>query len=188
MNFDEEVLEIIAINLIDKEDIYSRLASLSKTYEIICIVSPFHLAFQYPHFDLVEVIEKSKIQEIQQLVDLAETYGKLGKTLAGQLKYVDSEEVVVDVKKLITALTIQFSIESNLNVLIGFAFHLACMIDREFGGEKGTEFLDKEFFMRKHADEIQLIQEALRSIEYKYQIKISEDEVCYMVSFFINTH
>lgn len=42
--------------------------------------------------------------------------------------------------------------------------------------------------MRKHADEIQLIQEALRSIEYKYQIKISEDEVCYMVSFFINTH
>lgn len=95
---------------------------------------------------------------------------------------------MVDVKKLITALTIQFSIESNLNVLIGFAFHLACMIDREFGGEKGTEFLDKEFFMRKHADEIQLIQEALRSIEYKYQIKISEDEVCYMVSFFINTH
>lgn len=188
LNFDEEVLEIIAINLIDKEDIYSRLASLSKTYEIICIVSPFHLAFQYPHFDLVEVIEKSKIQEIQQLVDLAETYGKLGKTLAGQLKYVDSEEVVVDVKKLITALTIQFSIESNLNVLIGLAFHLACMIDREFGGEKGTEFLDKEFFMRKHADEIQLIQEALRSIEYKYQIKISEDEVCYMVSFFINTH
>lgn len=188
LRFDEDIFEIIAINLMDKEDIYSRLTTLSTTYEIICIVSPFHLVFQYPHFDLAEVIEQSKIHEIQQLVDLAGTYGKLGKTLSGQLKYADSEEVMADVKELITALTIQFSIESNLNVLIGFAFHLACMIDRALGKEAGTEFLDKEFFMTMHANEIQLIKEALYSIEYKYQIKISEDEMCYIAAFFINTH
>ncbi|MFL0267061.1 sigma 54-interacting transcriptional regulator [Candidatus Clostridium radicumherbarum] len=186
LKFDKGFLEIIPINLIDKENINIRIKKLIKDKNLVCIVSTFDVNFKVPQFGLHEVLNLTAISTIQQLIDIEATYIKMGDTLKHQLKNVDGSEVFKDIRKIISQVEEELNIKMDTDILIGVTLHMGCMIDRLKIGGAIIEFEDSEQYIKENPELYTVVQKACSYLNKKYNIKIIEDEICYIMSY-LNT-
>lgn len=61
---------------------------------------------------------------------------------------------------------------------------MACMIDRLKGGGTVEEFIDKEKYISENHELYNAVKKAYGILNKKYDIDISDDEICYIMSFF----
>ncbi|WP_243156155.1 sigma-54-dependent transcriptional regulator [Clostridium sp. C2-6-12] len=189
LNFDKNLIEIVPINFIGKESIYERIEKLKKKYTLICFVSPFELDVNYPQFMLDSIIEGTCTDEIQKLIDVEKTYVKMEETLDRQLKNIDGKIVLKDIKKFNVTVCEALNKNISTNILIGITFHIACMIDRIKENQFIDEFEGKEKYIKENFDLYRIIKSACASLNTKYSITISDDEICCLMNFFNNkTH
>lgn len=184
LEFDSRTFDIIPINLLGAENIKSRLKAIEKEYKIICIVSSFKIDVKIPQFDLYGVLNKKAIKPIQRLIDLETTYIKMGETLENQLKHVDGEMVLKDIRKFNNTIEEELNIKIDTNFLIGATLHIACMIDRLKEGGSIDEFDNKEAFIRENPELYRIVKNASVTLNNKYSIEITKDEICYVMNFF----
>ncbi len=187
--FDKNLIEIVPLNFIGKESIYERIEKLKRKYILICFVGPFELEVNYPQFMLDDIIDGRSTEQIQKLIDIEKTYIKMEETLDNQLKNIDGKIVMKDIKKF--NLTVVEALNTNIstNILIGISFHLACMIDRIKDNQFINEFEGKESFIKENFNLYRIIKNACASLNTKYSITISDDEICCLMNFFNNkTH
>lgn len=186
LEFDKGLLEIMPINLMDKENINTRIKKLIKNKNLVCIVSTFDVNLKVPKFGLHEVLNKTALSPIQQLVDIETTYIKMGDTLTHQLKNVDGSEVFKDIRKMIFQVEEELNVKMDTDILIGVTLHMGCMIDRLKIGGAIIEFENSEQYIKDNPELYRVIKKACSSLNKKYDIKIIEDEVCYIMSY-LNT-
>ena len=184
LSYDSNLLDIIPLNFVDKENIYTRINKLRSKYEIICFVGPFKLEISDPQFMLDDIIEGECIKDIQKLVDLERTYIKMGDTLQNQLKNIDGKLVLQDIKRFCNTVTEILNIRITTNILIGIALHMACMIDRIKSGGIIEEFENKESFIAENINLYRIIKNTCTALNTKYSIIISDDEICNLMKFF----
>lgn len=184
LDFDSNIIKIIPVNLIGVESVYSRLKNIEKERSILCIVSPFNVDIGVPQYGLHEVLSLEAIKSIQKLIDIETTYIKMGDTLKNQLKYINSKGVLQDIKRFINVIENDLKIKVNTNALIGIALHMACMIDRVKGGGTIEKYMDKERYISENLELYKIVKKACGILEEKYGIAISDDEICYLMSFF----
>lgn len=182
--FDSNILEIIPLNLIGKENIYTKLRDIGSERGIVCVVSSFDVDNKAPQFRLDEVLNLRAIKAIQKLIDIETTYIKMGETFKYQLKNVDGLKAFVDIKKFISSVEEYLDIKMDTNVLIGITFHMGCMIDRLTVGEAVMGFEGRDDYIRENLELYQNIKRACVPLNEKYNIDISEDEICYIMNFF----
>jgi len=182
--FDKNLVEIVPLNFIGKETIYKRIEKLSKKYEILCFVGPFELEVDYPQFMLDDIIERTASKDIQKLIDIEKTFIKMEETLEHQLKNIDGKAVLNDIKKFCRTIAEALNIKITTNVLIGIAFHMACMIDRLKDNITIEEYECKEKFIEENLKLYKIIKSACTSLNTKYSIVISEDEICCLMNLF----
>ena len=130
LTFDKNLMEIVPLNFIGKENIYERIEKLKRKYSLICFAGPFELDVNYPQFMLDDIMEGTCIKDIQKLIDIEKTYIKMEETLDRQLKNIDGAMVLKDIKKFNINVTEALEVNISTNILIGITFHVACMIDR----------------------------------------------------------
>ena len=99
LTFDKNLMEIVPLNFIGKENIYERIEKLKRKYSLICFAGPFELDVNYPQFMLDDIMEGTCIKDIQKLIDIEKTYIKMEETLDRQLKNIDGAMVLKDIKK-----------------------------------------------------------------------------------------
>jgi len=184
LNYDNNIFEIIPINLVGSESIYTRLRNIEKERRILCIVSSFRIDTSVPQYGLHEVLSLEAIKPIQRLIDIENTYIKMGDTLENQLKNINSKYVLQDIKMFINAIENELNIKVNTNALIGIALHVACMIDRLKGGGSVDEFMNKESYISENYELYNIVKKACEILNKKYDINISDDEICYIMTFF----
>ncbi|WP_026883108.1 sigma 54-interacting transcriptional regulator [Clostridium akagii] len=185
LKFESDLLDIVPINFIGKESIYERLEKLSYKYEIICLVSPFELEVDYMQFTLDDIVEGTSIDEIQDLINRERTYAKMSETLDHQLKNIDGKTVLKDIKTFCRVVRETLNIKLTSNALIGITLHMACMIDRLCGNEELEEkYPDKEGYIEENLELYRLIKNRCISLNTKYTIIISEDEICFLMNLF----
>ncbi|MDP9751118.1 PRD domain-containing protein [Thermoanaerobacter pentosaceus] len=124
------------------------------------------------------------IKPIQRLIDIENTYIKMGDTLENQLKNINSKYVLQDIKMFINAIENELNIRVSTNALIGIALHVACMIDRLKGGGSVDEFMNKESYISENYELYNIVKKACEILNKKYDINISDDEICYIMTFF----
>lgn len=180
LKIDENIFNIIPVNLIGKESIYERLKNISKENRIVCIVSHFNIDTKIPQFDLAEILSLDAIPSIQRLIDIETTYIKIGDTLENQLENVGGKSVLKDIKKFISNIEEELNAKINTNALIGITFHMAAVIERLKKGEKIDEFEDKDRYIQNNRELYSIVRYACTYLENQYDIKISDDEVCYI--------
>ena len=189
LNFDKNLIEIVPVNFIGKENIYERIEKLKRKYVLICFVSPFKLEVNYPQFMLDDIIDGKSTEQIQKLIDIEKTYIKMEETLDHQLKNIDGRIVLKDIKKFNVTVSEALNVNISTNILIGITFHLACMIDRIKDNEFIDEFQGKDQFIKDNFNLYRIIKNACASLNTKYLITISDDEICCLMNFFNNkTH
>jgi len=184
LTFDKKLIEIVPLNFIGKENIYERIEKLKRKYILICFVGPFQLDVNYPQFMLDDIVEGTCTKDIQKLIDLEKTYSKMEETLDGQLKNIDGKAVVNDIKKFNKTVVEALSINITTNNLIGVTLHIACMIDRIKEKESIEEFQGKEDYIKDNLELFRIVKSAFASLNTKYCIIISDNEICYLMNFF----
>ena len=184
LTLDKNLIEIVPLNFIGKENIYERIEKLKRKYVLICFASPFKLDINYPQFMLDDIMEGTCTNDIQKLIDVEKTYVKMAETLDRQLKNIDGRTVLKDIKRFNTTVTEALDVNISTNILIGITFHVACMIDRLKEKESIDEFEGKEDYIKDNFNLYRIVKNACASINTKYSIIISDDEICCLMNFF----
>jgi transcriptional regulatory protein LevR/transcriptional regulator with AAA-type ATPase domain len=184
LKFEKNFLEIVPINFIGKESIYSRLDKLSNKYEIICLVSPFELESDYIQFNLDDVIEGNCIENIQVLINREKVYIKMGETLEHQLKNIEGKVVLSDIKRFTTTITKLLNVKLTSNAIIGITLHMAVMIDRLCGNGVIDTYENSEVCIKENSELYKIIKSECSRLNTKYTIYISDDEICYLMNLF----
>lgn len=186
LKFDNKTFEIVPINIVGKEDINQRIKRIGKEKEIICIICPFDLNTNIPQYGLDEVLNLKAIKKIQEVIDVQNTYLKMDETLKHHLKNVDGARIFEDIKKFIALVEEELKVEINTDILIGIVLHIGCMIDRFKGQEAGVEYACKDEYIRDNHELYSCIKSSMKFLNKKYNINITDDEICYIMNFFNN--
>ena len=188
LKFDERLFEIMPMQLSKKDDIISKLNRIKKDREILCIISPFKIDCSISQFKLDEVLNLTAIRQIQNSIDVENTYIKMGETLKNLLKNVDSQMVFDDIKKCISKMEEKLKLKIDTDTIIGIALHISCMIDRLIDRETIVEYPDKENYISKERYLYEIVKDIMEPVALKYSIDITDDEICYIMDFFNSKH
>lgn len=184
LKFENSLLDIVAINFIGKESVYSRLEKLSNKYEIICLVSPFELEVDYIQFKLDDIIEGNCTENIQDIINREKVYNKMEDSLEHQLKNINGKIVVDDIKRFTGTVTKSINTKLTSNAIIGITLHTAVMIDRLSGNGTVDEYVNKEVCISENLHLYRVIKSECSRLNTKYSIYISDDEICYLMNLF----
>lgn len=184
IKLDNDNFEIMPINLVGKEDIRLRIKKISGEKKVICVIGSFKLNMNIPQFTLEEVLNLKAIKKIQYIIDVENTYIKLGDTLKNQLKNVEGNALSEDVKKFIASVEDEMDTRLNIDKLIALTLHISCMVDRLLSNGYIVKYTDKEEKIARNASLYKIISDGLEFLNQKYKIIISEDEICYIMDFF----
>ncbi len=184
LKFENNFLEIVPINIIGKESIYSRLDKLSNKYQIICLVSPFELESDYLQYNLDDVIEGICIENIQDLINREKVYAKMEDTLEHQLKKIEGKVVLSDIRRFITTVTKLLNIKLTSNAIIGITLHMAVMIDRLCDNGVIDTYANTDSYIKENLELYRIIKSECSILNTKYTIYISDDEICYLMNLF----
>ncbi len=180
----ENLFEVIPVNLIGTENIQQRLKKISEKMDIACIVTSFHIDTKVPQFHIQEVLNLKAVSEIQDIVNIQSTYLKMGSTIKYHLKNVDGERVYTDVKHCIALIEEALHVKLSVDSLIGIVLHISCMVDRLKGGGVVVKYCNAAQYITDNRQAYQSIRTALNYLEEKYQINITDNEICYVMNFF----
>ncbi len=184
IDFDEDLIKIVPLNFIGKENIYERIEKLENKYEILCFVGPFELDVDYKQFMLDDIMSGSCLYEIQKIVEDEKTYYKMGESLDSRLKHLDGKMILKDIKKFNKTVEESCRIKINNSIFIGITLHMACMIDKIMDNEEIEEFHHKDMFIEKNKELYKSVKNACTPINTKYSIIIPDDELCRIMTFF----
>jgi transcriptional regulatory protein LevR len=109
----------------------------------------------------------------------------MGKTLKYHLKNVDGETVFQSIRTCISTIETELGIKMHGDNLIGIALHISCMIDRLKEQETMVQYPDKENYMVEHQRSYTIVRQAVKFLESTYDIKIPDDEICFIMNFFV---
>jgi transcriptional regulatory protein LevR/transcriptional regulator with AAA-type ATPase domain len=184
LQFDKNLLEIIPVNLVGNESINARLKNIEKEYRIVCVVSPFDIEIKMPLFDLQGILSNVSTDEIQNLIDIEIMYIKMGETLENQLVNINGRDALKDIKAFIAIIEKDLDIKVDTSFLIGITFHIGCMLDRLKAQVVVDEFEDRDAYIKQNSLLHHIVSKACEKLNNKYDVKISEDEICYIMVFF----
>jgi transcriptional regulator with AAA-type ATPase domain/transcriptional regulatory protein LevR len=177
-------MEVLPLSLAGNEGIGAKLENLQKRYRIICLVGSFQVASDLPQFGIAAVLNQSALPDIQKLVDIETTYRTIGDTLENHLKHVNGRYAMKGIKQFIDSIENRLRVKIDTSVLIGIAIHIGCMIDRLKGGGKIDHFEGKARFIEENFELYQVVKGNCETLSQKFQIHISDDEVCNLMIFF----
>ncbi|SNS95988.1 Transcriptional regulatory protein LevR, contains PRD, AAA+ and EIIA domains [Anaerovirgula multivorans] len=184
LEFDKNLLDIIPINLVGRENINLRLKNIDRFNRIIFIVTPFTIETTAPLFGIEEVFSQEATLEMQKIIDIETTYFKIADTLKNLLIHISAEKSIKDIKKFTKAIENKLNIKIDTKALIGITLHIACMLDRLKGGGEIQPFKERDQYISQHPQLYKVVKNASADIMNKYDIVISDDEICNIMLFF----
>ncbi|UFJ41599.1 sigma 54-interacting transcriptional regulator [Brevibacillus humidisoli] len=184
LRFDRELLEIIPIQLIDRKEARRQLRKLKETRNVICIVSNYLLDKDIHHYSMDDVLNGEVLPDIQQAIDLEEAYTRMAETLKEQLKMVEGDAVLRDVRTCVSRLEERLHTKLPFDTLIGTYLHICCMIERLKTNTQTVTYSNKESFIAENRKMFTLVAYELQPLADTYQINIGEDDICFVMNFF----
>ncbi len=174
--------DIISLSILDHNDFLGKVQMLNQEYQIIAIVGTINIFIEnIPSFSAMDILSGDGISKIEGLIRSEQDYLKIKNSLIGYVKSINGEELVEDIRQVIRDVEQGLNIRIDQDVKIGIILHISFMIDALKNGERQVVFEDLETYRSSHTRETILISQALHPLEKNYQIKISEDELAYIV-------
>lgn len=183
LTFNRRWLEIIPLQTEGPHDLVRQISRMRQRRNLLCIVSDCDVEGEIPQFRVEEVLNLKAVEEIQYLIDSEETYCKMAETLRNHLRHVDPVKVVSDVKRCLGEVQARLNVAIPKGDLIGVVLHTCCMVDRLVSGDDSVSFKNKRQYIRERFPIYQTVREVFGTLEETYRIELSDDEICYLISF-----
>jgi transcriptional regulatory protein LevR/transcriptional regulator with AAA-type ATPase domain len=184
LTLDERLFEILTMNIIGTENIESRICKLQQKQDILCVVSSFNLNIKIPQFHLENILSLKGIKDLQEIVDVQNTYYKMGQTFKDHLKNIDTEHAFRDIRNFIVEIEKFLGIKVEVADSIGIALHIGCMLDRVKEENIIIKYPHKEDFKRTNQKLFNYVKKTLEVHMKEYEVDINDDEVCVITNFF----
>ncbi|GGI16165.1 sigma 54-interacting transcriptional regulator [Gottfriedia solisilvae] len=182
--YDKEMIEIVPISLLNKEELQKMLNDISKERNIVCIVSNFDIHVPYNTFHLQDVLNMKATKRIQELITYEETYLKMAETLQDTISLKNAKNVISVIRRSLNDIQVQTGRFFKNEDLMGIVLHMSCMINRIQNEEPLTPFKNKEDKINSHYMLYLKMKKILQQIEEACDIIIPDDEICYLLEFY----
>jgi transcriptional regulatory protein LevR/transcriptional regulator with AAA-type ATPase domain len=185
LNLNENPTKIITLCLVDDENLDIKLKNIKKQYRLVCLVGSFKVNTDIPQFGIDEVLNQTALKEIQKLIDIENTYLKIGATFDNHLQNIDGRLSLKIIRNFIEHMEDHIGVNIEISVLIGLTMHIGCLLDRLSRGEKSNEFKEKEQYIKKNSELYNMVRQECNRFEKQYQIHLSDDDICYLMTFLV---
>ncbi|PGM87885.1 PRD domain-containing protein [Bacillus cereus] len=185
LRFDKDLIEIIPISIVHEKDLTKMIENIKKERNIICIVTNFDVQVPCLTYHFQDIVNYTAIQPIQELITYEETYAKMADILEQQMQRNDGALLIKTIRYALNTIQELISLQLTPDSLMGVILHMSCMVDRLQKGESLLPHPDKE---KRRQDEYWIymkVKKALQPIENTFEIQIPDDEVFYVMDFFI---
>ncbi|SHK65673.1 sigma 54 modulation protein [Clostridium cavendishii DSM 21758] len=180
-------IKVEALDILDKEDFYSKVRELNKKYNIIAVVGAINTYLEnVPFISATDILTGEGTKYLEELIKQEEEYEKIADSIGKQLTGLDSGKLVLDVRSMIINIEEKLNIKISYEVKIGILIHTCFLIDKLINGGKETPFAMLNNFRNENNREFILIKQCLRAIEMSYEVNIGENELAYIVRMIIN--
>lgn len=183
----EDFIEVIPMNIIDKDEFYRNLEKLKEQYSILSIVGTVNLYTEnIPFISAAEIFTKEGQDKLNNLINREINYLNIGDSLKSQIKSINCHDLINDCR---TAL---YNIESDLGISIaedvklGIIMHFCFLIDKLKKGGKETTFNGLNEYRDRNSKEFIMIRKALKILEVNYEIHIADNDLAYIVKMIKN--
>lgn len=185
LNYDKTLFEIIALNSLDKKYFQGKLIKIQEEKEILFIISSFPVPTSIKQYSMSDVISMRAMNELQEIIDTKTTLFKMKLILKENIENLDGEELYDNITHFIKRIEQNLDTKLSDDRLIGLILHLSFMLSRTKKGEGSIEYPEKEDFIKINLHLFEVIKDNFIFLYNKYYIEISEDEICYIINFFV---
>lgn len=188
LKFDKLLFEIIPINCLDMKYFIQQLKKIQEETEILFIVTSFNVDLDIRQYSMYDVISMKVVDELQEIIDTRTTLLKMSLTLKENIDNFDGDVLYDDLVHVISRISTKLSITLADEILIGLILHLAFTLSRLKKGELSIEYPDKENIINNNKVMYEVVNEQTSILFNKYFINISDNEICYIISFLLRNH
>ncbi|MGC5328898.1 sigma 54-interacting transcriptional regulator [Brevibacillus sp. SYSU BS000544] len=185
LRYDNQLIQFVPLQLIDKTETRKQLQILKGKQKIICVVSNLILERELRYYGMDDVLSGEALQEIQETIDWEETHRKMEKSLKESLKMVDGQKVFHDTRTCVDRMEERLQTNLSFDTRIALYLHICCMVDRLTAKGKPVIYRNKESFIKENKKAYHLLTHELAPLVEAYEIEISEDDICYILNFFL---
>ncbi|GKU26220.1 sigma 54-interacting transcriptional regulator [Clostridium folliculivorans] len=186
LKYDKNYFEILHLSCLHKNQFAKKLEELRKRTDILCIISSFSVSTDIKQYEMYDVINMKAIPEIQEMIDVKTTFFKMPSLLKENIDNFDGYELYNAALSTVERIQQNLSIKLADEKLIGILLHLSFMVSRLSKSDYSIEYLQRDDFIRENRYYFDIVKDSLQPLKDKYLINISDNEVCYITSFFLN--
>lgn len=175
-------LHIMSLKILDHNDFLSKVQMLNKEYQILAVIGTINIFIEnVPSFSAMDILAGDGMAKLELLINREQDYLKIKDSLKCHIKSVSAEGLVGDIRKLIRDIEQGLQIVLPQDVTVGIVLHISFMVDKLKTGDRAIIFQELSNYRSLHSREFILISQALKALEGKYQIRVVEDELAYIV-------
>lgn len=186
LNMRNHLCRIVPVQVTDENQLVNIIHDLEETGSIICTIGAFSLDASYTHFTITEALEDSSTDTIQNLIDYEVAYNGILVNISNILECIDGQHVIPTIREWIDSVDLELTSNITNEVKIGLICHIVCIVDRLKIGKTVGHFPHSESFQLTFTKEIIVIRKNILLLETFYGIKVTEDEIMYITSFFMS--
>ncbi|MHC5268074.1 sigma 54-interacting transcriptional regulator [Enterococcus sp. LJL98] len=184
---DQSKVEVIQMQFIERETFKKHIDELLNQYEIKAIAGTVEIEYQnIPFFSAYDVFDDEKLNMLKRMVSESLPVSTIVKSLQGAITHVHSlQQLIEDLQRLVHQIQNQLHLIVDPAVESGLVIHLVFLVESILRGEERRRFQGLSAFQKNYRLESDLVRTGLMSIEKKYQIRISEDEIAHLTQMFL---
>ncbi|MBL1223843.1 sigma 54-interacting transcriptional regulator [Enterococcus sp. BWR-S5] len=184
---DEDKVEIIQMQFLEREAFKKHIDSLMEEYEIKAIAGTVDVEYQnIPFFSAYDIFDDEKLNVLKRIAGDEVPTEKIVKSLSDTITAVDSlHKLIVMLQKTVHQIQTDMHIIVEPGVDAGIVIHLAFLVDSILKGEESKSFDGLTEFVKKNRLETDVARTNLMVIEKAYRISIPETEVAHLTKMFL---
>jgi transcriptional regulator with AAA-type ATPase domain/transcriptional regulatory protein LevR len=185
--FNEERYEVINLGIKDREDFKKAVENIQKETNVVAIVSPFNIKVEGIDYIPMDKFFKEFLDEDFDTYIKDESLLENMKTIYREYLDLNEAEYIVDAFiELISAIKYTFDIHLDSEKLNGLLMHFGSLIQKLLGREDTYNCRNLEIILSRHSDLFNCLKDGLKSLEDKFNITFSKEDIGNIIEILIN--
>ncbi|MGC6767175.1 sigma 54-interacting transcriptional regulator [Enterococcus sp. LJL128] len=184
---DEDKVEIIQMQFLEREAFKKHIDSLMEEYEIKAIAGTVDVEYQnIPFFSAYDIFDDEKLNVLKRIAGDEVPTEKIVRSLTDTITTVDSlQKLIVMLQKTVHKIQTDMHIIVEPGVDAGIVIHLAFLVDSILKGEETKAFTGLTDFVKKNRLETDVVRTNMMVIEKAYRLSIPETEIAHLTKMFL---
>ncbi|HHD2751802.1 TPA: sigma 54-interacting transcriptional regulator [Clostridium perfringens] len=180
-------VNIIPLDILDKEKFFKKLESVRRDYIVSAIVGTVNMFVEdIPFISAAEIFTDKGIERLDDIVDRESDFNKVCESLKTQIKDINCYNLVNDIRTFINNVENSLDMKVEPAAEIGILMHISFLVDKLRKNGKETMFNGLNEYRAKHNKEFIMVKRALKIIEVDYSINIGDNEIAYIIKMILN--